>query len=169
TPFAWTKQVGSDFGGTRNGMVIRWPAGIKAKGEKRGQFGHVIDIAPTIYEISGIPSPKTVDGIDQDPIEGTSLAYSFKDAQAPEQHVVQYFEMFGNRGVYEGKWFARTIHRAPWHFKPEHALKDDVWELYDTSKDFSLATNLAAEHPEKLKEMQALFMKEAEKYHVLPI
>ncbi len=169
TPFSWTKQVGSDFGGTRNGMVIRWPAGIKAKGENRSQFSHVIDIAPTVYEISGIPSPKTVDGIDQDPIEGTSLAYSFVDAQAPEKHTVQYFEMFGNRGVYEGKWFARTIHRAPWHFKPAQTLQEDVWELYDTSKDFSLANNLAAKHPEKLKEMQALFMKEAEKYHVLPI
>lgn len=169
TPFSWTKQVGSDFGGTRNGMVIRWPAGIQAKGETRSQFSHVIDIAPTVYEISGIPAPNTVNGIEQDPIEGTSLAYSFTNAQAPERHIVQYFEMFGNRGVYEGQWFARTIHRAPWHFKPDHPLQDDVWELYDTSKDFSLAKNLAAEHPEKLKEMQALFMKEAEKYHVLPI
>lgn len=169
TPFSWTKQVGSDFGGTRNGMVIRWPAGIKSKGETRSQFGHVIDIAPTIYEISGIPAPKTVNGIDQDPIEGTSLAYSFAAAEAPEKHVVQYFEMFGNRGVYEKQWFARTIHRAPWKFKPDHTIQEDVWELFDTSRDFSLSKNLAAQHPEKLKEMQALFMKEAEKYHVLPI
>ncbi|HYQ40918.1 MAG TPA: arylsulfatase [Polyangiaceae bacterium] len=169
TPFGWTKQVGSDFGGTRNGMVIRWPAGIQAKGETRTQFGHVIDVAPTVYEISGIPAPKTVNGIAQQPIEGTSLAYSFGDARAAEKHAVQYFEMFGNRGIYDHQWMARTIHRAPWEFKPAHKLQEDVWELYDTRDDFSLATNLAAKNPEKLKELQAVFMKEAEKYHVLPI
>jgi arylsulfatase A-like enzyme len=168
-PFGWTKQVASDFGGTRNGMVVRWPAGIKAKGEKRSQFSHVIDIAPTIYEISGVPAPQSVNGIDQDPIEGTSMAYSFGDAKAPEKHTVQYFEMFGNRAIYADHWLARTVHRAPWQYEAKVALKDDVWELYDTSKDFSLAKDLAAENPEKLKEMQATFMKEAEKYHVLPI
>lgn len=168
-PFTWTKQVGSDFGGTRNAMVIHWPKGIKSKGEIRSQFGHVIDIAPTIYEITGIPSPKTVNGIDQDPIEGTSLAYSFNDSKAPEKHTVQYFEMFGNRGVYENGWLARTIHRAPWLQTPPQTLQEDIWDLYNTNEDFSLANNLASKNPEKLKEMQALFMKEAEKYHVLPI
>jgi len=168
-PFTWTKQVASDFGGTRNGMVIQWPKEIKARGEIRSQFGHVIDIAPTIYEITGIPAPKVVDGIQQDPIEGTSLAYTFKDANAPETHIVQYFEMFGNRGVYEDGWLARTIHRPPWLYKPKQTLQEDKWELYNTKEDFSLVKDLSSENPDKLKEMQALFMAQAEKYHVLPI
>ncbi|WP_348812837.1 arylsulfatase [Flavobacterium maritimum] len=169
SPFAYTKQVASDFGGTRNGMVIHWPAGIKAKGEMRSQFGHVIDIAPTIYEVSNIPAPKTVNGIEQDPIEGTSLVYTFNDAKAAEKHTVQYFEMFGNRGVYEDGWFGRTIHRAAWMQKPFNSLQEDKWELFDTKNDFSLANNIAAKNPEKLKAMEDLFMKEAAKYYVLPI
>lgn len=168
-PFTWTKQVASDFGGTRNGMVIHWPNGIKAKGEIRSQFGHVIDIGPTIYEVSGIPSPKTVNGIDQDPIEGTSLAYTFNDAAAAEKHTVQYFEMFGNRAVYQDGWYARTIHGAPYLPKAYNTLQEDVWNLYNTTEDFSLTNDLASENSEKLKAMQDLFMKEAEKYHVLPI
>jgi arylsulfatase len=168
-PFAWTKQVASDFGGTSNGMVIYYPKGIKAKGEVCAQFGHVIDIAPTIYEITGIPAPKEVNGIVQDPIEGTSLAYTFNDASAKERHTVQYFEMFGNRAIYQDGWFARTIHRAPWLFKPPQTLQNDIWELYNTKEDFSLANDLASQNPDKLKSMQDLFMKEAEKYHVLPI
>ena len=168
-PFAWTKQMAADFGGTRNGMVIHWPNGIKSKGEMRSQFGHVIDIAPTIYEISGIPAPKIVNGIEQRPIEGTSLAYSFNDAGAKEKHTVQYFEMFGNRGVYQDGWLARTIHRAPWALQPPQTLQENKWELYNTLEDFSSSNDLASENPEKLKEMQELFMKEAEKYHVLPI
>jgi arylsulfatase A-like enzyme len=168
-PFAWTKQVASDFGGTRNGMIIQWPAGIKAKGEMRSQFGHVIDIAPTVYEITGIPSPKMVNGIAQDPIEGTSLAYTFQDAKAAEKHTLQYFEMFGNRGVYQDGWFARTIHRPAWRQKPLNTLLEDKWELYNTKEDFSLANDLAAQNGDKLKAMQALFMAEAEKYHVLPL
>jgi arylsulfatase A-like enzyme len=168
-PFSYTKQVASDFGGTRNGMIIRWPAEIKAKGEIRSQFGHVIDIAPTVYEVTKIPSPTTVNGIQQDPIEGTSLAYTFNDAGATEQHKVQYFEMFGNRGVYQDGWFARTIHRPAWKLKPATSLQEDKWELYNTSEDFSLANDLAVQNPDKLKAMQDLFMKEAEKYHVLPI
>ena len=168
-PFAYTKQVASDFGGTRNGMVIHWPAGIKAKGEIRYQFCHVIDIAPTIYEICKIPAPKIVNGIKQDPIEGTSMTYSFENADADEKHTVQYFEMFGNRGVYSDGWMARTIHRAAWQFKPDHPLQENVWELYNTEEDFSLARDLSSQNPEKLKELQDLFMKEAEKYHVLPI
>jgi len=168
-PFSYTKQVASDFGGTRNAMIIQWPAGIKAKGELRSQFGHVIDIAPTVYEAVKIPAPKMVNGIKQDPIEGASLAYSFNDASAAEQHTVQYFEMLGNRGVYQDGWFARTIHRPAWLTKPLHTLQEDTWELYNTNQDFSLANDVAAQNPEKLKAMQGLFMKEAEKYHVLPI
>jgi arylsulfatase len=168
-PFSYTKQVASDFGGTRNGMIIQWPAGIKAKGELRSQFGHVIDIAPTVYEIANIPAPKMVNGILQDPIEGTSLAYTFNDANAPEQHKVQYFEMFGNRGVYQDGWYARTLHRAAWEGKVRATLAEDKWELYNTSEDFSLAADLATQNADKLKSMQDLFMAEAEKYHVLPI
>lgn len=168
SPFSWTKQVASDFGGTRNGMIIHWPAGIKSRGEIRSQFGHVIDIAPTIYEISGIPAPKTVNGIPQDPIEGTSLAYSFNQPSEPERHATQYFEMFGNRAIYHDGMLARTIHKAPWVAKPG-PLTEDVWQLYDTRNDFSLSNDLAAKQPELLKSMQELFMKEAEKYHVLPI
>lgn len=168
-PFAWTKQVASDLGGTRNGMVVCWPAGIKAKGEIRSQFTHVIDIAPTIYELAHIPAPKVVNGINQDPIEGTSMAYSFNDAKAKERHTTQYFEIFGNRAIYKDGWFARTIHRAPWLFKPPTTLEDDHWELYNMNEDFSLANDLSLKNPEKLKALEAEFMKEAEKYHVLPI
>ncbi len=168
-PFSYTKQVASDFGGTRNGLIIHWPAGIKSKGEWRSQFGHVIDIAPTIFEITKIPAPNTVNGIPQDPIEGTSLVYSFNDAAAPERHTLQYFEMFGNRGIYENGWFARTIHRPAWRFKPLNTLQEDVWQLFDASNDFSLANDVAAQNPDKLKAMQDVFMKEAEKRHVLPL
>jgi arylsulfatase len=168
-PFSYTKQVGSDFGGTRNGMVLHWPKGITAKGEVRSQFTHVIDVAPTVYELTSIPAPRMVNGIEQDPVEGTSFAYALQDAQAPERHTVQYFEMFGNRAIYQDGWLARTIHRAAWQSKPINTLQNDVWDLYNTTEDFSLANNLAAEQPDKLKDMQALFMKEAGKYHVLPI
>jgi len=168
-PFTWTKQVASDFGGTRNGMIVHWPGGIKAKGEIRSQFGHVIDIAPTVYELTGIPSPKIVNGINQDPIEGTSLAYSLNDANAPEKHTIQYFEMFGNRALYQDGWYARTIHKAPYLPKAYNTLQEDQWELYNTLEDFSLTQNLASQNPDKLKAMQDLFMKEAEKYHVLPL
>lgn len=168
-PFSYTKQVASDFGGTRNGMIIRWPAGIKAKGEIRTQFTHVIDIAPTVFEACKIPAPQTVNGIKQDPIEGISMLYSFNDAKAKERHTTQYFEMFGNRAIYSSGWYARTIHRPAWKKTPSTSLKDDLWDLYDSNADFSLSNNLASKNPEKLKELQDLFMKEAEKYHVLPI
>jgi arylsulfatase len=168
-PFSYTKQVASDFGGTRNGMIIHWPSGIKAKGEIRSQFGHVIDIAPTVFEVAKIPSPKMVNGIEQDPIEGTSLAYTFKDAKAAEQHKVQYFEMFGNRAIYQDGWYARTIHRPAWSLKINNTLENDKWELFNTNTDFSLNKDLALKNADKLKAMQELFMKEAEKYHVLPI
>src|SRR5450432_4296273 len=168
-PFSYTKQVASDFGGTRNGMVIQWPAGIKAKGEIRTQFTHVIDVAPTVYEVTKVQAPKTVNGIEQDPIEGKSLVYSFNDAAAKETHTVQYFEMFGNRAIYKDGWYARTIHRPAWDKKPLQTLEKDPWELYNSNEDFSLSNNVAAQNPEKLKELQVLFMTEAEKYHVLPI
>lgn len=169
TPFSYTKQVASDFGGTRNGIVIRWPKGIKAKGEIRSQFTHITDIAPTVFEACKIPAPKTVNGIQQDPIEGTSMVYSFDDSKAKERHTTQYFEMFGNRAIYRDGWYARTIHRPAWKQKPDNTLKEDTWDLYNSNDDFSLRNNLASKNPEKLKELQALFMSEAEKYHVLPI
>lgn len=168
-PYQWTKQVGSDFGGTKVGMAIRWPKGIKAKGGLRPQFSHVIDIAPTILEAAGLPEPKMVNGITQRPMDGTSLVYSFNDAAAKDRHTTQYFEISGNRAIYHEGWYARTIHRAPWEREVRRALKDDIWELYEVANDFSLTNNLAAKNPEKLKELQALFMKEAEKNHALPI
>lgn len=168
-PFSYTKQVASDFGGTRNGVVIRWPKGIKAKGEIRSQFTHAIDIAPTVFEACKIPAPAMVNGIKQDPIEGTSMVYSFDDAKAKERHTTQYFEMFGNRAIYSNGWYARTIHRPAWQAKPSASLQEDTWDLYDSNTDFTLSNNLASKNPAKLKELQALFMTEAEKYHVLPI
>lgn len=169
TPFSWTKQVASDFGGTRNGMIIHWPEGIKQKGEIRSQFTHLIDVAPTVFELCKVPAPKTVNGIVQDPIEGVSMVYSFNDNNAKERHTTQYFEMFGNRAIYKDGWFARTIHRPAWKQTPITTLQEDVWDLYDSQKDFSLTNNLASQNPAKLKELQDAFMAEAEKYHVLPI
>ena len=168
-PFMWTKQVASNYGGTRNPLVVHWPAGIKSQDQLRGQFHHVIDIAPTILEAAGLPEPKSVNGTEQEPIEGVSMLYSFDDAKAKDRHVTQYFEMFGNRAVYHDGWLAGTIHKAPWEAKPRRPLTEDVWELYDVRADFSLANDLAAKNPAKLAEMQDLFMQEAEKYHVLPI
>lgn len=170
SPFAWTKQVASDHGGTKVGTAIHWPKGIKAKGELRNQFHHVIDIAPTILEAAGLPEPKAVNGVTQRPMDGVSMTYLFDDANAKERHTTQYFEMFGNRAIYQDGWFARTVHRAPWEPKARRAVNDNSgWELFDTTKDFSLVNNLAAQHPEKLKQLQKLFLEEAEKNFVLPI
>lgn len=170
SPFGWMKQVPSDFGGTRNGMVLHWPNGIQSQNEVRPQFSHVIDVAPTILESIGLPEPTMVDGVKQIPMEGTSLVYSFEDADAAEQHTTQYFEIAGNRAIYHDGWLARTIHRAPWEAKPRRPLDDNsAWELFDVRSDFSLANNVAAEHPEKLTHMQSLFLEEAAKYHVLPM
>lgn len=168
TPFAWSKQIGSDFGGTRNGMVVRWPKGIKAKGELRSQFTHVIDVTPTILEAAGLPEPTEVNGIKQVPIQGKSMLSAFADGKAPMRSS-QYFEIIGNRAIYRDGWFARVIHKAPWEQAPRAKLKEDTWELFDTRNDFSLVNNLAAKNPQKLKALQDLFMKEAKVNHVLPI
>ena len=169
SPFTWTKQVAGDFGGTRNGMVVYWPKGIKAKNEMRGQFTHVIDVAPTILEAAKLPEPTSVNGTPQIPMEGVSMAYTFDDAKAKDRHTTQYFEIAGNRAIYHDGWLARVIHRAAWETKPRTTLDKDVWELYDVRNDFSLSADLAKKEPKKLAEMQALFMKEAELHHVLPL
>ena len=168
-PFTWTKQVASSFGGTRNGLVVHWPKGIQAKNEVRSQFHHVIDVAPTILEAAKLPEPKVVNGTPQLPIEGVSMAYTFDDGSAKDRHLTQYFEIFGNRAIYHDGWLAGTVHRAPWEMKPRTTLDGDVWELYDARSDFSLANDLAAKDPARLKELQALFLKEAERYQVLPL
>ncbi|MDR3487132.1 MAG: arylsulfatase [Bradyrhizobium sp.] len=169
TPFTWTKQVASSYGGTRNGMAIHWPKGIAAKGEVRSQWHHVIDIAPTILEAAGLPEPKSVNGTPQTPIEGVSMLYTFASPTAPSTHLTQYFEIFGNRAIYNNGWLAGTVHRAAWERKPRATLDNDKWELYDARSDFSLTNDLAAKNPDKLKEMQDLFLKEAVKYQVLPL
>jgi arylsulfatase len=169
TPFMWTKQVASNFGGTRNPLVVNWPARIKAKGEMRSQFHHVVDIAPTVLEAVGIPEPRKVNGILQTPMEGVSMVYSFDDAMAAGHHKTQYFEIIGNRAIYHEGWVAATVHKAPWEGTPRHKLAEDVWELYNVEEDFSETNDLSASNPDKLKELQALFMKEAERYRVLPI
>jgi arylsulfatase len=169
-PYQWTKQVASHWGGTRNGTIVHWPAGIAAKGEIRTQFSHVIDVAPTILEAAGIPEPTFVNGAQQSPMEGTSMLYSFDDAQAPERHDLQYFEMFGNRGIYFKGWSAVTRHSTPWlPTEVMPALDDDIWELYDGSTDWSQAVDLAAEQPDRLAALQRLWLIEAVKYNVLPI
>jgi arylsulfatase len=169
TPFTWTKQIASSYGGTRNGMVVHWPQGIKAKGELRSQWHHVIDIVPTILEAASLPEPKSVNGTIQTPIEGVSLAYTFADPKAASRHTTQYFEIFGNRAIYHDGWLAGTVHRAAWEFKVRRPLEEDIWELYDTRSDFSLANDLAAKNPDKLKELQEIFLKEAVKNSVLPL
>jgi arylsulfatase A-like enzyme len=171
TPYQWTKQVASHWGGTRNGTIVRWPNGIKAGGEVRNQFCHVIDVCPTVLEAAGLPHPVTVNGVQQAPIEGTSMTYSFDDAEAVERHDLQYFEMFANRGIYHKGWSAVTKHRTPWEMGAGAlpAFDDDVWELYDGSKDWSQAVDLSAEMPEKLHELQRLWLIEATKYNVIPL
>jgi arylsulfatase A-like enzyme len=169
TPFMWTKQIPSNYGGTRNGMIVSWPKRIKAVNQIRTQWHHIIDIAPTVLEAAGLPEPTSVNGIVQSPIEGVSMVYTFDNPQAKSTHKTQYFEIAGNRGIYDDGWFAGTLHRAPWEREPRRKLQDDIWELYDTTVDFSLANDLAAANPAKLKELQNLFIKEAIKYRVLPI
>ena len=171
TPFQWTKQVASHWGGTRNGTIVHWPNGIDDKGGVRSQFTHVIDIAPTILEAAGLPEPTMVNGVQQSPMEGTSMLYAFAAPDEPERHDLQYFEMFGNRGIYHQGWSAVTKHRTPWEMTggPLVALDADVWELYDGSSDYSQAKDLAADMPDKLAHLQRLWLIEATKYNVLPI
>ncbi|AZO68464.1 MAG: arylsulfatase [Mesorhizobium sp.] len=171
TPYQWTKQVASHWGGTRNGTIVHWPNGIAGKGEVRSQFHHVIDVAPTILEAAGLPQPQAVDGVAQMAIEGVSMLYSFNEAKAAERHETQYFEMFGNRGIYHKGWTAVTRHKTPWllHGETVPAFDDDVWELYDTSKDWSQANDLAKQMPDKLHQLQRLWLIEAARYNVLPL
>lgn len=168
-PFKWTKQVAGDFGGTRNAMVMHWPAGIKAKGEIRTQWHHVNDVASTVLEATGLPEPKMINGVQQIPMDGVSMLYAVKDKNAPGQHTVQYFEMFGNRAIYSNGWLARVIHRVPWRSKTVNTLQEDKWELYNIEKDFSLVNDLANGNPEKLKELLDLFEKEAIANNVYPL
>ncbi|HMF19330.1 MAG TPA: arylsulfatase [Gemmataceae bacterium] len=169
TPYQWTKQVASHWGGTRNGMIAHWPAGIKAKGELRHQWCHVIDVVPTVLEATKVLAPAFVAGIQQQAIEGTSFAYSFDDPKAAERHTTQYFEMFGNRGLYHDGWSACTKHSTPWLMTAQlPKFDDDVWELY-APEDWTQANNIAAQNPAKLKELQQLFLLEGAKYNVFPL
>ena len=169
TPFQWTKQIASHYGGTTNGIVMQWPTRIRDKGGIRQQFTHVTDIAPTVLEAANLPFPTSVNGTTQTPFNGTSMAYSFDDPKAGETHTTQYFEMFGNRGIYSNGWVAAARHSIPWLMTQNPPLTADVWELYHTAEDFSQAHDLAAQNPAKLKELQDLFMKQAVANHVLPI
>ena len=171
TPYQWTKQVASHWGGTRNGTIVRWPKGITATGELRHQFSHLIDVAPTVLDVAGLPQPTMVNGVMQAPIEGTSMVYSFDAPDAPERHDLQYFEMFGNRGVYFKGWSAVTKHRTPWVMGNADvpAFDDDVWELYDGTRDWTQSNDLAQQMPDKLHELQRLWLIEATKYNVLPL
>lgn len=172
TPFQWTKQIASHLGGIRNPLVVSWPARIRDAGALRTQYGFVADIMPTVLEAVGLELPASVDGIAQQPLDGVSLIASFTDATAPSRHVTQYYEIYGNRSIYHDGWMASAFHgRAPWALldpKP-HPFAEDTWELYDLGNDFSQAHDLAARHPERLREMQALFQKGAERNRVLPL
>ena len=179
TPFQWGKQMSSHLGGARDPMVVAWPGRIKADSALRSQFTHCIDIAPTVLEAVGLPEPNTVDGIGQEPMDGTSFLPTFGDPDAEERHTAQYFEMFGSRAMYSGGWWACTkLDKAPWDFSPgtlrrfapgAYDPERDVWELYYLPDDFSQARDLAAQHPDKLKELQELWWAEAERNRVLPL
>jgi arylsulfatase len=181
TPFQWGKQMASHLGGTRDPMAVAWPTRIKPDRAVRSQFTHCIDVGPTILEAVGLPEPKAVDGIAQDPMDGTSFLYSFDSAAAPEQHTQQYFEMFGGRAMYrDGWWSASKPDRIPWDFSPATLSRfgpdsgwdpdrDCPWELYNLNEDFSQARNVAADHPDKVQELQELWWQEAERNNVLPL
>jgi arylsulfatase len=171
TPYQWTKQVASHYGGTRDGLVVHWPNGMTTRGEVRHQWHHVIDVLPTILDVAGLPHPTTVNGVTQQVIEGTSMRYCFDDAEAPERRSTQYFEMVGNRGVYHDGWTAVTRHGTPWLMvdSGDRPFEDDVWELYDTTTDWTQAHDLAAEQPERLRELQELFVVEAARHQVFPL
>lgn len=170
TPYQWTKQVASHYGGTRNGTIVHWPSVIDGAGDVRHQWHHVIDIAPTILDVAGLAEPHTVNGVTQIPMHGVSMAYSFNAPDADERHVTQYFELMGNRGIYHKGWTAQTKHRTPWDVVSKAPdFSADVWELYDTSVDWTQSNNLAAEQPEKLAEMQQMFLIEAARHNVFPL
>ena len=174
TPFQWTKEVASHFGGTRNGMVMSWPKRIKDKGGIRHQFHHVIDIVPTILEAAGLPEPVMVNGIAQKPIEGVSMAYTWDNAAAPDRRVTQYFEMFGSRAIYHDGWMASAPPiKAPWDLSLTPPSKDVMnsfkWELYNIQEDWTQSNDLAVRMPEKLRDMQQRWIMEAEKYGVFPL
>ena len=168
-PFTWTKQMAADFGGTRNGMVMHWPNGIKARGEIRSQFHHVNDVAPTILEATKLPAPKSINGVIQIPMDGVSMLYAAADADAEERHTTQYFEMFGNRAIYHDGWLARVVHMIPWVGTPIASFQEEKWELYNIEEDFSLTDNLASEFPEKLDQLKDLFEIEAIANNVYPL
>jgi arylsulfatase len=168
TPYQWTKQIASHWGGTRNGTIVHWPTGFAARGEVRSQFHHVIDIAATVLDAAGLPEPRSVNGVEQVPLHGISMAYTYEDADAEDRRTTQYFEMFCNRGIYHEGWTAVTRHSIPWVATEMPAFDDDVWELYGPD-DWTQAHNLADEQPEKLQELQRLFLAEARKYNVLPL
>jgi arylsulfatase len=171
TPYQWVKQVASHYGGTRNGLIVHWPDGIDERGGLRHQFSHVIDITPTILDIADIPAPTIVDGAEQQPIEGISMAYALNDPEAHDQHITQYFEIGGSRAIYHEGWVACTVHRPdPWRVYGDMPdLQDDVWELYDTTTDWSQARNVATEQPERLERLKELFLIQAARHQVLPI
>ncbi|WP_215225774.1 arylsulfatase [Echinicola shivajiensis] len=169
TPFQWMKRVPSHFGGTRNGMIVSWPASIKAKGEKRTQFHHVIDIAPTIYEAAHIEMPIRINGVDQTPLAGVPMNYSFSDANAEDTRTTQYFETGGHRAIYHDGWVAASFHGVPWQLSGSIGFEDNEWELYNIEEDFSEAVDISKEHPEKLEELKAIFDQEAEKFDVYPL
>lgn len=173
TPFKWTKQIASHFGGTRQGMVMSWPGHITDGGGVRNQFHHIIDIVPTILEATGVKAPDMVDGVKQKPIEGVSMEYTWpkENADVPTTHNTQYFEMIANRGIYHDGWYANTTPpHGPWILNaPMPAPTEYKWELYDLTKDYSQANDLAAAMPDKLKQMQTLWNEEAVKYNVLPL
>ncbi|MEH0158435.1 arylsulfatase [Limibacter armeniacum] len=169
TPFQWMKRVPSHFGGTRNGMIVSWPASIQAKGEKRTQFHHVIDIAPTIYEAAHIEMPTRINGVDQTPLAGVPINYSFSDANAADTRTTQYFETGGHRAIYHDGWVAASFHGVPWELSGSVGFKNNQWELYNIEEDFSEASDLSKDHPEKLEELKGIFDEEAKKFNVYPL
>ncbi|MEM9301723.1 MAG: sulfatase-like hydrolase/transferase [Pseudomonadota bacterium] len=169
SPFQWMKRVPSHLGGTRNGLIVSWPEKIKARAEMRTQFHHVIDVMPTILDAIGVPIPNEVNGVEQLPVAGVSMTYAFADAEAPSTRTTQYFETGGHRAIYHEGWIAASFHGEPWILSGSVGFENDIWELYNIEEDFSQAVDLAAKHPEKLAEMQALFDEEAQKFGVYPL